>query len=140
MNTVSTKACPSRIATGVRLTRSVTSPTAIDRGDRGLAIVVDLDLAPAAQLHARLLQAQPRGVGLAPGGVDHLVEDLFVAVAGLDPDAAVALFHLHHVGAEMQIDAAPLDQFGDMAARLVVEAAQDLRAAVILRGLRRRAR
>ena len=57
------------------------------------------------------------------------------SVRGLDPDAVLVARHFQDVGPAVDVDAVSTHFVRDQAARLVVEPAQDLRAAVELRDL-----
>ncbi len=81
--TVSAKAWPSWIATGVSATRSVTSPTAKIEGtavcDQSSTATAPL----AADADAQRLEPEAGGVGIAPGGEEHLVDHVRLAVVEL---------------------------------------------------------
>ena len=106
-----------------------------DRGHRRLAIVIDHDLALATQRHAQRRQPQTVGVGMPPGGVHHQIKLPLRPVGGHGEDAGRGPFQPHHIGAAANGHTTGLHRGGDMAARLVIKAAQDLRAPVILADL-----
>src|SRR5690606_39490830 len=92
-------------------------------------------LALAAEPDARRLEPEAIGVRHPPGGIDDRLVDRLVPVRRGDAGAARDPLHLDHVAADMQVDPGLAHVLSDMAARLAVEAAQDLPAPVELRDL-----
>ena len=87
---------------------------------------IDDDLALVAQLHAGRLEAEPLGVGAAPGGVHHLAGLDRAAVLQRDLQVRPALVDGGDLGVAHDVDAALEQLLGEMVAQLLVEAAQDL--------------
>ena len=97
---------------------------------RGLRIVVDLDRALVVQLDARLLQPQVLDVGDAAGGEHDHVGFQRHAVFQMVDQASLGLLDRGVLTAQDDLDAALLDLARQMGAHVVVEAAQDVRAAI----------
>ena len=98
--------------------------------DVGLGIVVDDHRALVVERHAGGLQTQASGVGLAAGGVHHHVALVGVAAGEVADQAGGALLNTGVFAAQDHLDAALFDLGGEVAADVVVEAAQDVGAAV----------
>ena len=107
----------------------------IDRRHGGLAVVIDHDLAPGPQRHPQRLQPHAARVGHPADGRQNQIKFFAGTIMCRDPDAARDLFKPGHISGGANGDAMGAHAVGHMVARLVVKAAQDLRAAIILRHL-----
>src|SRR5262249_49275542 len=102
----------------------------IDLRHAGLRELVDRDRAGFRQLDAGLLEAKAFDVRPAAGREHHLVDDDLLVVGQLDAEAMIDLLDRldDHLGDDL--DAALFELRAQMAANLVVEAAQDVLAAI----------
>ncbi len=98
----------------------------IDRGHRGLRPVVDPDRAVGGEADAERLEAEPGGVRVAPGGEEHLVGDVGLAVVGRHLEAGAVALDRGHLALDLEDDAARPHRRRQVVAQVVVEAAQDL--------------
>ena len=89
-NSVRASHIASAVATGVRLMRLVTSPTAWIEGTLRARVLVDDHRAIGGELHARRLEAELRRIRPPAGGEHHEVGALDRAVGELDLDLAAA--------------------------------------------------
>src|SRR6185312_1029344 len=100
---------------------------------------VDLDLAALAELDAGLLDMQHLGVGGAADRQHDLVGLDDVALVGLGVKRVAALLDLGELATERDVHAAPFHRIVNTVADIVVEAAQDLFAAINERDVRAQA-
>ena len=101
-----------------------------DVADVGLGILVDHHRAALVQRHAGALQPEVGGVGRAAGGEHHLIGLESRAAGEMADDAAGRLFQGIVLAAQHHLDPAPFQFTGQVGAHIVVEAPQDVRAAI----------
>ena len=100
----------------------------------GLRIVVDDDAAPGVALDTDGFQAQPVDIGLAPGAVHHGIHLERRAVGQRQGYFGARLCNICDVGFDPKVNALLDDLRRQVMAHVVVEAAQDLLAAIKHRG------
>ena len=107
----------------------------INGGHGALREGIDLDGHVGRHLDAEAVQPQPCDIGDAAGGEHHLPCPEGRAVVQRDAHAIAGAVDPRHVGAGADLDALLLHLGGEVVADVVIEAAQDLLAAVDEHGL-----
>ena len=107
-------------------------PDAVDIGFREF---VDDDGALFVQLHAGVFQAESFGIGFTADREENLIDLQFIAIAEFDPLTLAFSLNALDRPSRDDLQAASLHLLGDMRAHILVEAAQDLFAAIDQRGV-----
>jgi len=128
--TVSAKAIASLIATGRQGDAIGAVADRVDVVHRGLGMAIDPDHAALVEIDPGRLQAHVMRVGPAAGGIEDLIDIQNLAAGQLKPEMRAMRLDRRDLGLQAEIDALLLELLGHETADIVIEAAQQRRAAI----------